>query len=414
VFPDGGGANDGFETMDGLGFDAWSGLTNQFGWFDATKAYFPWTRFPNVVRAQGAAQAADAFIAYGGSWTDAGTPGQHYADIHGIKEGNHVAPVDVASFDADHAIHTTASVAHDPLFTKDHEAGGHPAGQRDVGLFTPNIAAIVKELTDQMAWASGNAMGFHDDTDLTMPLGAQGMRPFSPASLVIVDAGEGYARPLGCIGWVYEDDWDASKVVPYPKQMVVGETVLCGVSVSHGQTLTWPADWHRIFQKTNGANVTLEIAWHKVDGLEADHFDMPASGSCYLTGNIFRVTGAADPDVTPPEASAGATGANANPDPDQIVPAGGNGRYLVLAMYGAHSHPEATAYPAGYALWTNTGTGVTSTGHGSALAMLEGAAFDPGTFTMDAADEWAAGTVVVYPAPTGAHDEAAWHMLIGH
>lgn len=401
----GGGANDGHVYGDGVGAWTYSNLRAQFGWYNATVAYFPWCRIPNVTRAKGASLPADAFLVFQGHYTDGGTPGQHYQDWHGILEPNHVAPVDAASWAVDHGLHTVAAVADDLAFRAD-------APLQDCGYFSRNLATIIKELTDQVLWVPGNAMGFHADTDLGSPLGAQGMRGFDCGRLVVIDAGEGWPRPAGCIGHALDGDWDTSKVIAYPKDMVAGETLLCALANGEGRTLTWPADWHVIRQITDGGPaVGLAVAWHKVTGAEAATFSLTASGNAYVTGVIFRVAGAADPDVTPPEASAGATGNSVNPDPDAISPTGGAQNYLVLAFAAMDSHAEATAYP--YTLWQGTDTGVTSTAHAAALSLINAATINPGTFTIDDLQEWAACTVVVYPAPVGAADEAAWHMLVG-
>lgn len=117
--------------------------------FSVTRC-FAFLRIPNV----DIPQAATINVAYITLTRIAGPAQAVNTDIYGIAEDNHVAPTSTATWDADHAIHTTGV----PWDFTGAAGGTHQ---------TPSLVPIVQELVDQPAWVGGNAMGFHIDDDGT-------------------------------------------------------------------------------------------------------------------------------------------------------------------------------------------------------------------------------------------------------
>jgi hypothetical protein len=109
-----------------------------------------------------------------------------------------------------------------------------------------------------------------------------------------------------------------------------------------------------------------------------------------------------------PEASSGwvSGGNSANPDPDSLTPTGGAKDYLWVAVEGNDHLDTTSAWPSNYSLYNleecNGSAGGCNVGVGARAynASVE----NPGTFTLDAAEQCVACTVAVHPA-AGAQQE---------
>jgi hypothetical protein len=155
---------------------------------------------------------------------------------------------------------------------------------------------------------------------------------------------------------------------------------------------------------TTGSGAALHGFWKKSDGTESGTVDMTTTTSTRVASVCYRIAGATDPTVTPPE-SAGTTQANTvNPNPPNLAPAAGSKDYLWFALF-ASSHGRITSsVPAGgygdsQTTGPNNGT-ATNIGIGVADRAATAASEDPGTFTTTGTgvEETAAATVVVHPA----------------
>lgn len=168
---------------------------------------------------------------------------------------------------------------------------------------------------------------------------------------------------------------------------------------------SFPAGWTKFKEaiQGSGSNACLAVAWRKADGTEGSTITVTTVASSRQAHASRRITGAADPTVTAPEAL-DSTGTNtANPDPPSLTPTGGAKDYLWIAAF-ASSHGRITSsLPTNYS--TNVGDGsnsgtATHVGIGSGTRQLNAASEDPGTFTTTAGsvEEVASLTIAIHPA----------------
>ena len=192
---------------------------------------------------------------------------------------------------------------------------------------------------------------------------------------------------------------ETSHTVALPAGIQAGETLLVFFSCDWLRTVTFPGGWTEIFEDISSA--TLAISWRKADGGEGASITVTTSGTEQSVHISHRISGAIDPATTPPEVSAGATGNSTNPNPDSLNPGGGAEEYLWIAVASSNDGQEIyTAYPANY---TDNRETYQSAEHiaGCNIAVatreIETTVQDPGTFTIEASEAWAACTVAVYP-----------------
>ncbi len=197
-----------------------------------------------------------------------------------------------------------------------------------------------------------------------------------------------------------EDGLTVSHTVSLPTGIQVGETLLV-FFVREGFTegISWPAGWNSIIDKNTNNVAMLGIAWRKATGGEGATITVTTGASNARSAHAsYRISGATDPTVTAPEASTGVIGANAIPDPDSLTAGGGSDEYLWIAVEGNDGPRAVTVYPTNYDSNQLTKIATGGVGIGVASDEVETDTQDPGTFTIDAADQWAACTVAVYPA----------------
>jgi hypothetical protein len=198
-----------------------------------------------------------------------------------------------------------------------------------------------------------------------------------------------------------------SRSVNVPAGTVSGETLmlLFRTTGSSGNTGLPAGEW------TTMVDVALTdkvgIAWRKASGAEASTMTVTTVGSTKFASLCFRVSGAADPTVTPPQISTVATGNSNIPDPSTCTPTGGAKDYLWIwfgSWQGEQTSPP-TGNPTNYAsniAGADTGAaGSTATNSRVAMAtrQLNAASEDPGSWTISVADQWAAYTIAIHPAP---------------
>ncbi len=188
--------------------------------------------------------------------------------------------------------------------------------------------------------------------------------------------------------------------ISWPSGISSGELIVCLLATEvASETVTWPAGW-TVFKTDSTNNPRVELAWYEADGTESGTFTVTtATDSKKVAANTYRISGAADPDTTPPECSSGATATSVNANPDSLTPAGGSKPYMWLALAAWWSSVTVTEEPSGYLnhlISHNTG-GFGDTMMTSAQQGIEASSEDPGTFTNLSA-QWKAFTVAIYPA----------------
>lgn len=198
----------------------------------------------------------------------------------------------------------------------------------------------------------------------------------------------------------------------YMTGMAAGNTLICLVrkSVQANNAFTWPAGWTEFFANSaDGSDDRTAFGWRKVVGNETGFFTITGTGTGKWATIQYEISGATDPSVTPPEVSAGATGASAAPDPDTVTPSGGAKDYLffaVAAYEGEQTNPPT--FPTGYT--TNQVSDDTAVAGAVATncrisaaskATTAATSENPGTYTISVSDDWTAATIAVYPTTGG-------------
>ena len=193
-----------------------------------------------------------------------------------------------------------------------------------------------------------------------------------------------------------------SHTVNLPTGIVAGETIIVNMSIDGNTTTTFPtADggWNKITEVNNGSAVTLVVAWREATGSEGSSIEVTTNNSERSAHTSYRISGAADPDTSPPERSNTATGASANPDPGSTTPADGAKDYLWIATQANDRDRTTDAFPTDYTSnqLTANGSGANSAGIGTATRNLNTTTQDPDTFTISASDQWVAQTTAIHP-----------------
>jgi hypothetical protein len=201
-----------------------------------------------------------------------------------------------------------------------------------------------------------------------------------------------------------------SPVVNLPTGIVAGNLLLVlfrGASLSGD--ITWPAGWTELFDDASDAsNDETTMAWRKADGTEGATITLSTPVSGKFAALSWRITGAADPTVQPPQFATLATGASVNPNPGSLTPTGGAKDYLWLAVggwEGEQTSPPGT-FPANYTLnQIGADSGIagavaTNCRLAGAGRQLNAASEDPGAFTISVSDDWTATTLAIHPGGT--------------
>ena len=198
-----------------------------------------------------------------------------------------------------------------------------------------------------------------------------------------------------------QDTAATSHTVDLPAGIVAGDLLIVVFAVRGNPGVTWGGTgFTEFFEVANGANHALALAYRQADGTEGATITVTTGASQKSAHTAYRITGHVNPATHAPEASAGATGNSAAPDPDSLSPTGGAKDYLWLAVLGWNQFGTTlTGYPTNY---LNGITKTTSSGNsanvGSAERELNAASENPGAFTLSASEQWIAATVAVHPA----------------
>ena len=158
--------------------------------------------------------------------------------------------------------------------------------------------------------------------------------------------------------------------------------------------ITWPSGWTGFLTAANSNNVRMAVGYRKADGTEGSTIIITTSLSRRSAHQSYRITAAEDPSIQPPQASTGATGTSAAPNPDELLPAASTKKYLWFAV-GADVTGAFTTAPTNYVGLLATATG--GVGIGSARRSVEDSTQDPGAFTLDSSRPWVAATIAIHP-----------------
>lgn len=197
-----------------------------------------------------------------------------------------------------------------------------------------------------------------------------------------------------------EDSNTFSHTVSLPTNIQAGETLLVFFAADGDNVATFPEGWTNLFGVDSSVYLHLTVAWRKADGGEGASITVTTSDAEQSAHISYRISGAIDPTVTPPEASAGVSDSNYYPDPDSLTPGGGSDKYLWLALACKDLGTSSiSVYPTNY---TDGEYRVSAGSFGCMVTVArrenETDSEDPGTFTSNNVNRWIACTVAVYPA----------------
>jgi len=205
----------------------------------------------------------------------------------------------------------------------------------------------------------------------------------------------------------YHADSVTLHTVNLPAGIQAGDLLLVffGIRSSSAITISFPVGWTKILN-LNGARSHLGIGWREADGNEGATITVTTDLSGRSSHISYRITGAIDPDIQPPEVSTGSSGTSTAPDPDSLPPTGGAKDYLWIAL---ECNDDGTtivsAYPADYndnQEYRDVPGQTYACTLGVATRELNASAEDPGAFTITVVEKWVAATVAVHPTGVAA------------
>ena len=144
-----------------------------------------------------------------------------------------------------------------------------------------------------------------------------------------------------------------------------------------------------------------EAFYYKQIGAAEANPSFTSSVSDRSGASALRITGHEDPATQAPEASAGATGTSAIPDPDSLTPTGGAKDYLWIAVDGnTDGRRTVSAAPTNYLNLNafSTAGGASGATGATAERQLNAASEDPGIFTISGSSLWEAHTIAIHPS----------------
>lgn len=207
-----------------------------------------------------------------------------------------------------------------------------------------------------------------------------------------------------------------SHSVTMPTGVESGDLLLVFCGLDGTPTLSATGWTSLVSQAHSGTSDIFHGFYRESDGTEGSAVTFTSSASEKGGCVAYRISGAEDPGTQAPEISTAALGSSTSPDPSSVTPAGGADDYLYIAVTSANRR-SFTGFPATYlgtgsaesgSLGTDAGVGF---GH---LGTTGSTSEDPGAFTIDSTDTWAAFTVAVTPASGGGSTltipQAAYHL----
>jgi len=187
-----------------------------------------------------------------------------------------------------------------------------------------------------------------------------------------------------------------SHTVNLPTGIQVGDLLIALFSgfIGSGSTavdVSWPTGWTEFFEQdaeTGTFHLAVAGAYRQADGSEGASITVTTNLSVLAAHNSYRISGAKDPGIQPPEAAAiSYTIAGQTIDPPPLTPTGGAKDYLWLAVAGwRRTGVSATTNPTNYTNAIEGNSGGTSSGTRlrSLRRQLNAASEDPSTFILSA------------------------------
>lgn len=183
--------------------------------------------------------------------------------------------------------------------------------------------------------------------------------------------------------------------VSLPINIASGDLLIVAFSVDQIPTVTWPTGWTELFAQSNSNQVRFEVRYRVADGTEGASISLTTSTSEKSSHQSWRITGYQGA----PEAGTVVTGVDNAPDPPSLSPSWGVADTLWIALEGNDGSILATGFPSTYPDNQRTDeSGANGTGIASATRNFNAASDDPGTFTLEASEQWVANTIAVRPA----------------
>jgi hypothetical protein len=206
-----------------------------------------------------------------------------------------------------------------------------------------------------------------------------------------------------------------------PGSISAGDLLIMFIRTAGAQTLTTPAGWTALVTN-NAADATDDVTgvfWRKADGTEGATVNVTPSAAAKAAAVVWRITGAADPTVTPPQVSSAVVGTAANSaNPPSISPTGGSKDYLFLILGGLDG--EGIAFT--HSVYTNlqsansgtAGAVATNCIIAGATRQATTATEDPAAFTHTVPSTGCtAFTIAVHPPPVPKQTNVARMSLAG-
>ena len=161
-----------------------------------------------------------------------------------------------------------------------------------------------------------------------------------------------------------------------------------------------PTGWTQFFDAIAATAPRMKGFYRQADGAEGGTVTVTTTGGAVRSAhNTYRITGHEDPATQAPEATT-AIGDSTAPDSPSLSPTGGAEDFLWLAVASDRRGRDFTADPTSYTdgVLGESGDGAGHVDTRSARRELNAASEDPGSFTIDTIDDWAAATIAIHPA----------------
>lgn len=197
----------------------------------------------------------------------------------------------------------------------------------------------------------------------------------------------------------------STHTVSYTTSPSSGETLVIfhGTESNQEENPTIASGWTRFFNDRRTVAPTIAGFWRESDGTEGGGtVDITTNNTVSQTAEMIELSGAADPDTSPPEAATANTGNSDAPNPPSLSPSGGSDDYRWFAVCSFLDDNELTAGPSGYSTMVETAdTSFPFIEIGTAHRAATAASEDPGSFSASNPRDWVAQTIAIYPAAAG-------------